>query len=416
MTRPQLEVADIFRHHGAAWRAANEEHLNIAQRRVMTAIEVCRTAALGGHVEQCEACAHTRIAYNSCRNRHCPKCQWRAAEAWLKAREAELLQVPYFHVVFTLPAEIGTIAYQNKAAVYGLLIKAAAETLTTIAADQRHIGARIGVTSVLHTWGQTLDHHPHVHCIVPGGGIAVARGEEGESPTGTTKSQRWISCRPGFFLPVRVLSRLFRRLFLEGLGALHAKGELQFFGALSNLADRKAFTCHLAACRKREWVVYAKEPFAGPKQVLAYLARYTHRVAISNHRLVALRDGQVSFRWKNYRAKRRRRTKTMRLSVGEFIRRFLMHVLPDGFHRIRHYGLFANGHRANKIERCRQLLRSSSDPEEDVDPAEIEPFATADPLPCPPLPCPSCGGRMRIIESFEGLHCRRHPARRPDGL
>jgi hypothetical protein len=398
VSRPRLEVADIFRRHGPTWRAANEERLNLAQRRVMTAIEICRTAALGGHVERCEDCAHTRIAYNSCRNRHCPKCQWRAAEAWLKAREAELLPVPYFHVVFTLPAEVGAIAYQNKAAVYGLLMKAAAETLITIAADKKHLGARIGVTGVLHTWGQTLDHHPHVHCIVPGGGIAL-------------NGQRWISCRPGFFLPVRVLSRLFRRLFLDGLEALHAKAELRFFGTLSTLADHAAFKSHLAPCRKRDWVVYAKKPFAGPEQVLAYLARYTHRVAISNHRLVALKDGQVSFRWKNYRAKGRRKTRTMCLAVGEFMRRFLMHVLPDGFHRIRHYGLFANGHRAVKIEQCRQLLRSSSNPEGANAPAESEPEAE----PASP-PCPSCGGRMRIIESFDGPYHRRHPPRPPDGF
>ena len=398
MSRPRLEVADIFRRHGPAWRAANEEHLSLAQRRVMTAIEICRTAALGGHVERCEDCAHTRIAYNSCRNRHCPKCQWRAAEAWLKAREAELLPVPYFHVVFTLPAEVGAIAYQNKATVYGLLMKAAAETLITIAADKKHLGARIGVTSVLHTWGQTLDHHPHVHCIVPGGGIAL-------------DGQRWISCRPGFFLPVRVLSRLFRRLFLDGLEALHAKGELRFFSTLSTLADHAAFKSHLALCRKRDWVVYAKEPFAGPEQVLAYLARYTHRVAISNHRLIDLKDGQVSFRWKNYRATGRRKTRTMRLPAGEFMRRFLMHVLPDGFHRIRHYGLFANGHRAVKIEQCRQLLRSSSNPEDAGAPAESEPEAAA-----ASPPCPSCGGRMRIIESFDGPYHRRHPPRPPDGL
>ena len=288
MSRPKLEVADIFRRHGAAWRAANEGHLSLGQRRVMTAIEICRTAALGGHVERCEDCAHTRIAYNSCRNRHCPKCQWRAAQAWLEAREAELLPVPYFHVVFTLPAAIGAIAYQNKAKVYGLLFTAAAETLTTIAADPKHLGADIGVTAVLHTWGQNLDHHPHVHCIVPGGGI---------SPDG----DRWVRCRPNFFLPVRVLSRLFRRLFLEGLEALHAAGELQFFNDLAELEDAAAFRAHLAPLRKSEWVVYAKRPFAGPAQVLAYLARYTHRVAIGNSRLLDLDDTHVSFRWKDYR-------------------------------------------------------------------------------------------------------------------
>ena len=277
MARPRLEVADVFRRHGEAWRAANAGHVSIAQLRVMTAIEACRTAALGGHVERCEDCAHTRIAYNSCRNRHCPKCQWRAADAWLAAREAELLPVPYYHVVFTLPAAIGAIAYQNKAKVYGLLFKAAAETLLTIAADPKHLGADIGVTAVLHTWGQNLDHHPHVHCIVPGGGI---------SPDG----KRWVSCRPGFFLPVRVLSRLFRRLFLDGLGAAHQAGELQFFADLAGLKDANAFDRYLAPLRSSDWVVYAKRPFAGPKQVLAYLARYTHRVAIANSRLVSLAD------------------------------------------------------------------------------------------------------------------------------
>src|SRR5206468_3653747 len=328
MSRPKLEVADIFRRHGAAWRAANKAHLSLGQRRVMTAIEVCRTADLGGHVERCEDCAHTRIAYNSCRNRHCPKCQWPAAAAWLAAREAELLPVPYFHIVFTLPAAIGAIAYQNKPNVYGRLFAAAAETLTTIAADRKHLGADIGVTAVLHSWGQNLQHHPHVHCIVPGGGI---------SPDG----KRWIACKPGFFLPVRVLSRLFRRLFLEGLAALHAAGRLAFFGDLAPLADKPAFDAALAPLRRSEWVVYAKRPFAGPQAVLAYLARYTHRVAISNSRLIALDDKGVTFKWKDYRIKGCDRLKSMTLAAHEFIRRFLLHVLPSGFHRIRHYGLFA---------------------------------------------------------------------------
>jgi putative transposase/transposase-like zinc-binding protein len=314
MSRPKLEVADIFRRFGAAWRAANEGHISLPQRRVMTAIEICRTAALGGHVERCEDCAHTRIAYNSCRNRHCPKCQWRAAQAWLEAREAELLPVPYFHVVFTLPAKIGAIAYQNKAKVYGLLFTAAAETLTTIAADRKHLGAAIGITAVLHTWGQNLDHHPHVHCIVPGGGV---------SPTG----DHWIACRPNFFLAVRVLSRLFRRLLLQGLDALHAAGELQFFNDLTGMEDADAFRAHLAPLRNTEWVVYAKRPFAGPEQVLAYLARYTHRVAISNRRLIAIDETHVSFRWKDYRESGRSRSKVMRVEPGEFMRRFLLHVL-----------------------------------------------------------------------------------------
>jgi hypothetical protein len=329
--RPKLEVADIFHRHGEAWRTQNAGHLSLGQLRVMSAIEACRTAALGGHVERCEDCAHTRIAYNSCRNRHCPKCQWSAAAEWLAAREAELLPVPYFHVVFTLPAEIGAIAYQNKAKVYGLLFKAAADALTTIAADPKHLGADIGFIGVLHTWGQNLDHHPHVHCIVPAGGI---------SPDG----EEWMRCRPNFFLPVRVLSRLFRRLFTERLVALHGAGELQFFGHLARLTTAGAFSAYLAPLRKREWVVYAKRPFGGPGQVLSYLARYTHRVAISNSRILSLSDGKVCFRWKDYRQDGT--AKVMTLTASEFIRRFLLHVLPDGFHRIRHYGLFANGHRA----------------------------------------------------------------------
>ena len=388
MSRPRLEVADIFRRFGAQWRAANAAHLSLAQRRVMTAVEICRTSALGGHVERCQDCAHTRIAYNSCRNRHCPKCQWRAAEAWLDARKAELLPVPYFHVVFTLPAPLRAIAYQNKAKVYGLLFTAAAETLNTIARDPKHLGADIGVTAVLHTWGQNLDHHPHVHCIVPGGGI---------SPDGT----RWVRSRPKFLVHVRVLSELFRRLFLEGLSRLHADGELQFFSNLAPLSNPREFEAYLAPLRFADWVVYAKRPFAGPKQVLSYLARYTHRVAISNRRLLEIGDDHVSFRWKDYRESGKARTKVMRLAPEEFMRRFLMHVLPDGFHRIRHYGLFANGHRAAKLELCRKLLgvESQAACTGDADSSNVDDVATA--APDDPPPCPCCGGRMRIIETFE---------------
>ena len=397
MPRPTLEVADVFRRYGAGWRATNEAHLSLAQRRVMTAIEICRTAALGGHVERCDDCAHTRIAYNSCRNRHCPKCQWMAAQAWLEAREAELLPVPYFHVVFTLPAAIGAIAYQNKAKVYGLLCTAAAETLTTIAADPKHLGADIGLTAVLHTWGQSLDHHPHAHCIVPGGGV---------SPDGVS----WVRCRPNFFLPVRVLSRLFRRLFLEGLVAAYEAGELQFFSGLVALKDRETFQAYLAPLRTQEWVVFAKRPFAGPGQVLAYLARYTHRVAIGNGRLLELTDEHVGFRWKDYREDGVARSKIMRLPVGEFIRRFLLHVLPNGFHRIRHYGLFANGHRADKLALCRRLLQVPSVPtERDSDNLDQEAAPSND-----GPPCPCCGGRMKIVESFEGTHSRPFHARRAD--
>ena len=391
MSRPEFEVADVFRRFGAAWRTANAAHLSVGQRRVMTAIEICRTEALGGHVERCENCAHTRIAYNSCRNRHCPKCQWTAAQAWLEAREAELLPVPYFHVVFTLPAKIGAVAYQNKAKVYALLFTAAAETLTTIAADPKHLGADIGVTAVLHTWGQNLDHHPHVHCIVPGGGV---------SPTG----DRWVRCRPNFFLAVRVLSRLFRRLFLSGLAQLHAAGELQFFGNLAHLTDRALFEDYLVPLRATEWVVFAKRPFAGPEQVLAYLARYTHRVAIGNRRITGIDDTHVSFRWKDYRESDQQRAKVMRLEAGEFMRRFLIHVLPDGFHRIRHYGLFANGHRAEKLALCRKLLAVPVSEVDNGDVAGAEASEDETPL------CPCCGGRMKIIETFERGSEPRHRA------
>jgi Putative transposase/Transposase zinc-binding domain len=323
VARPRLEVADVFRAHWAAWRKANAGHVSLAQLKVMSAIETCRTAALGGHVERCEDCAHERVAYNSCRNRHCPKCQAAAARQWLEDREAELLPVPYYHLVFTLPAAIGALGFHNKAAVYDLLIRTAAQTLTTIAADPKHLGARIGLTAVLHTWGSALTHHPHVHVIVPGGG---------PSPDGS----RWIACKPGFFLPVRVLSRLFRRLFLDGLAALHAVGRLAFLGDLAPLADKPAFDAALAPLRRSDWVVYAKRPFAGPEAVLAHLARYTHRVAISNSRLIALDDKGVTFRWKDYRINGRDRLKTMTLAAHEFIRRFLLHVLLSGFHRIRH--------------------------------------------------------------------------------
>jgi hypothetical protein len=376
---PTLEVAEIFRAHGAAWRAAHAGHLSLGQLKVMSAIEACRTAALGGHVERCERCAHTQIAYNSCRNRHCPKCQGAAAQDWLADREAELLPVPYFHVVFTLPAAIGDLAWHNKAVVYDLLFKAAAETLLTLAADPKHLGARIGLTAVLHTWGSALTHHPHVHVIVPGGGIA---------PDG----RRWIACRPRFFLPVRVLSRLFRRLFLDGLARAHAVGHLGFFGAQIPLAQPEAFSALLAALRRIEWVVYCKRPLSGPAAVLAYLARYTHRVAIANSRRIACDEDGVSFRWKDYRVDERARYKVMRLSVDEFIRRFLLHVLPDGFHRIRHDGLFGNGVRQANLARARALLAVAEKPMADA-PA---PDASVEPSRC----CLCCGGRMIIIERF----------------
>jgi hypothetical protein len=382
MARHALEVADIFRANGAAWRQSRAGHVSLGQLKVMAAIEACRTAALGGHVAACEDCAHRQIAYNSCRNRHCPKCQGAAAKAWLAARQVELLPVPYYHVVFTLPGPIADIAYQNKAVIYDLLFKASSEALLTIAADPKHLGARIGLTSVLHTWGSAMTHHPHVHMIVPGGGISL-------------DGSQWIACRPGFFLPVRVLSRLFRRLFLEKLASAHGAGRLQFFADHAGLVDHDAFATYLAPLRKIEWVVYAKPPFAGPEAVLAYLSRYTHRVAIANNRLIAFDDKGITFKWKDYRAKGRDRQKVMTLATDEFIRRFLLHVLPQGFHRIRHYGLFANGGRSENLAQVRHLLeveQHRDQPEQDDE---------AEPPPRPTYTCPSCGGPMVIIETFE---------------
>ena len=383
MTRPALEVADIFRDHGAAWRRANAGHVSLDQLKVMSAIERCRTAALGGHVGRCEKCAHTVIAYNSCRNRHCPKCQGAAAREWLAAREADLLPVPYFHVVYTLPAQIADIAYQNKTVIYDLLFKASAETTLTIAADPKHLGARIGFISVLHTWGSALTHHPHVHMVVPGGGL---------SPDGS----RWIACRPRYFLTVEVLSALFRRLFLEMLVAAHHAGRLQFFGDQARLADKAAFKAYLAPLREIDWVVYAKEPFAGPRQVLRYLSRYTHRIAISNRRLVAADHKGVTFKYKDYRIEGPARYKTMTLATDEFIRRFLIHVLPKGFHRIRHYGLLATGARAANIAHARELLAVPSRLKEPETPE-----AAIDEPRVLPRPCPCCGARMIVIETFE---------------
>lgn len=383
MPRPKLEVADIFRANGDAYRRENAGHLNLPQLKVMAAIEACRTAALGGHVAACTKCGHEHVAYNSCRKRHCPKCQGSTAKGWMQARMEDLLPVEYFHVVFTLPAQIAEIAYQNKAAVYGLLFKASAETLLAIAADPKHLGARIGMTSVLHTWGSAMTHHPHVHVVVPGGGLSA-------------DGARWIGCRPGFFLPVKVLSRLFRRLFLEGLMRLHRTGKLRFFGDLVGLADPNNFAAHLAPLRKTDWVVYAKPPFGGPEAVLAYLSRYTHRVAISNHRLVSADGGTVAFRWKDYRIKRGDRMKVMRLPTGEFIRRFLIHVLPSGFHRIRHAGFLANGIRRDRIEKIRRLIDRAPEPDlladEDVQAEAYEQNLHQT--------CPKCGGAMIVIETF----------------
>lgn len=377
---PALEVADIFRRHGEAFRQAHAGHLGRDERRIMGAITACRTAALGGHVEQCDDCGATRIAYNSCRNRHCPKCQGLARAQWLAERQAELLSVPYFHVVFTLPAPAGGIAFQNKAIVYSILFRAAAETLVTIAADPKHLGAQIGVTAVLHTWGQTLQHHPHIHCVVPGGGPSL---------DGT----RWVACRPGFFLPVRVLSRLFRRLFLHGLREAFDAGKLRFFGDLAGLAEPSAFTVQLDELRRINWVVYAKPPFGGPEQVLAYLGRYTHRVAIANGRLIALTDnGKVSFTWKDYR--HHSKTKAMTLDADEFIRRFLLHTLPYSFHRIRYYGFLANGGRHDNIALCRHLLAIRS---ADIGPAAARGNSDRQFNACDFAICPECGGTMRRI-------------------
>jgi hypothetical protein len=341
MGRQGPEVADVFRRYGDGYRQRHGSSLSTAQRRAMSAIERCRTAALGGHVERCDGCDHQRIAYNSCRNRNCPKCQSLARAQWLEDRQAELLPVPYFHVVFTLPDEVATIAFQNKAVVYDILFQAAAETLRTIAADPAHLGTEIGFLAVLHSWGQNLMHHPHLHCLVPGGGISPDRS-------------RWIACNPGFFLPVRVLSRLFRGLFLHRLEKAFAGGKLNFFAAQRHLQEPAAFRRHLTPARDTEWVVYAKRPFAGPQQVLDYVGRYTHRIAISNSRLLSIDDGKVQFRWKDYRHGGQQ--KTMVLSADEFIRRFLIHVLPDGFQRIRYYGFLGNAHRAGKLALCRELL------------------------------------------------------------
>ena len=373
-----LEVADIFRRHGDAYRRAHDARLGRVERRVMSAIELCRTAGLGGHSECCTAWGLVRIAYNSCRNRHCPKCQGKTRAEWLAARQSELLPVPYFHVVFTLPPPVAEIAFQNKAVVYAILFKAAAETLRTIAADPKHLGAEIGVVAVLHTWGQNLHHHPHVHCVVPGGGPSL---------DGT----RWIGCRPGFFLPVRVLSRLFRRHFLESLRTAFEANALSFFGDLARLAEPAAFAERLVECRRTEWVVYAKPPFGGPEQVLAYLGRYTHRVAITNSRLLSMTDGRVGFRWKDYR--HHGKAKVMTLHADEFIRRFLQHTLPDGFHRIRHYGFLANGHRAEKLALCRMLLPAPPPIDTRASPDEQREHhrqITA----IEPLRCPGCGGAM----------------------
>jgi len=394
-----LEVADIFRQAGPAYREQHADALSRGQRCVMSAIERCRTVALGGHVEQCDECGHPRIAFNSCRNRHCPKCQSLVRAQWLQDRQAELIPADYFHVVFTLPEEIAAIAYQNKAVVYEILFHATAETLRTIAADPKHLDAQIGFIAILHTWGQTVLHHPHLHCVVPGGGLSA----DGE---------RWISCRPGFFLPVRVLRRLFRRLFLTQLQGAFDAGRLRFFNALEPLQEPSAFARYLAPLRRVEWWVYAKPPFGGPRHVLEYLGRYTHRVAISNNRLIDFVDGKVSFRWKDYRHESRK--KVMCLDAQEFMRRFLLHVLPSGFQRIRHYGLLANRHRAANLARCRQLLGARAPavklPDASVDYRDRYEQLTGKSL----RVCPKCGrGHMVRIETFLPGALPRAPPRDP---
>ncbi len=379
MARPRLEVADIFRDHGAAWREANAGHISLGQLKVMSAIERCRSAALGGHLTRCEACGHIEIAYNSCRNRHCPKCQGALAKQWLAAREAELLPLAYFHVVFTVPSAIGDIAYQNKALVYDLLFKAAAEALLTIGADPKHLGARLGLIAVLHTWGSAMTHHPHLHCIVPGGGLSL---------DGT----HWVASRPRFLLHVKVLSRRFRRVFLDKFFELYRAGRLVLSGTLQPLRDPRAFAQRIATLRKTKWYVDARPPFAGPAAVLEYLSRYTHRVAIANSRLIDFDEHRVIFKWKDYRAKQENRYKTLSLETPEFIRRFLIHVLPPRFHRIRHYGLFANGQRVENLAKARELLGVRA----------IQVVNDNDDADEPPdwLLCPACGATMRIIEIF----------------
>jgi hypothetical protein len=400
MQRPALEVADIFRDFGPAWLDANRGHVSHAQLKVMDAILACRTAALGGYVTRCEneTCAHTDIAYCSCRNRHCVKCQASQALAWLQDREAELLQIPYFHVVFTLPAEIGAIAYQNKTVIYALLFKAASDTMLTIAADPKHLGAKLGITAVLHTWGSAMTHHPHVHMIVTGGGV---------SPDAT----RWIPSRPDYLVPVEVLSALFRGRMLGKLIDAHAAGRLQFFGDYKHLADSSAFRGYLGPLWRTDWFVYAKRPFAGPEQVVAYLSRYTHRVAISNSRLISADASGVTFKYKDYRIEGPDRYKTMTLEPGEFIRRFLLHVLPKGFHRIRHYGLLANGDgtRAQKLARARHLIAAAAQlrppQQHSLDDAICEDSTLSEEH---NHSCPHCGSRMVIIETFERGHRPRH--------
>jgi predicted RNA-binding Zn-ribbon protein involved in translation (DUF1610 family) len=393
MSRPSLEVADIFNRHGHIWRQSHHGHISLTQLKVMSAIESCRSAALGGHVLFCQACDHQQIAYNSCRNRHCPKCQASAAHRWLDARQADLLPVDYYHLVFTLPEPISDLALQNKDVIYNLLFQAAAQTLQIIAKDPKHLGAKIGVTLVLHTWGSTMTHHPHVHGVVTGGGLSVA-------------GERWVACKPGFFLPVRVLSRLYRRLFLEKLTQAYQLNQLQFFAEQQAIKEEKHFMDWIKSLSQIEWVVYAKRPFAGPAMVLAYLSRYTHRIAIANSRLLSMDEKGITFKWKDYRLKGAKRYQAMRLTADEFIRRFLLHVLPSGFHRLRHYGLIANANRKNNLLRARKLLQvNNSDvsaQEETTDKQQREEQSAT-------YVCPDCGASMIVIETFTRQQQPRAP-------
>jgi hypothetical protein len=393
MSREKLEVANVFRACGQLYRDEHQGHLSLTQLKVMSAVEHCRSEVLGGHVLHCPACEHVQIAYNSCRNRHCPKCQASAAKRWLQARQTELLPVDYYHVVFTLPQTISELAYYNKSVMYGLLLKAAAKTLLTIGGDKKHLGARLGVTFVLHTWGSAMTHHPHVHGIVPGGGLSL-------------DGNKWVSCKSGFFLPVRVLSRLFRRLYCEMLREAYGNNQLLFFSECQPIEKEKAFNVWLNYQRKVDWVVYAKRPFSGPKAVLAYLSRYTHRVAIANSRLVAMDKQTVSFKWKNYRVKEQSRHRTMTLKRDEFIRRFLLHVLPNGFHRIRHYGLIANTGRKKNLDKARQLLHVKV-PIVQTDEKETDEAKAHEPAPT--FVCPCCGAAMEVIEVLSHQYLPRAP-------
>ncbi len=385
MPRPPLEVADIVRAAGTAFYERSRSWFNWLHLKILTAIVCCRTSALGGHIDECSRCGHRAVSYNSCRNRHCPKCQANARDRWLEARSRELLPTRYVHVVFTLPAQLAPLALQNKREVYSLLFRASANTLLQVARDERHLGAEIGFFSVLHTWDQKLLHHPHVHCVVPAGGL---------SPDHT----RWIAARSGFFLPVTVLSRVFRGKFVAGLRSLHAAGKLTFHGERAGLAEPAAFAAMLRGLFRSDWVVYAKRPFGGAGHVLRYLGAYTHRVAISNHRLVALEDGQVVFRWRDSAHKNKKRL--MRLGVEEFLRRFLLHALPRGFVRIRHFGVFAHRRRAVLLPLCFACLSRTAEPQPFANPAGRAA------IPRPLWTCPQCGGPMAIVERFSAAQAR----------